>query len=108
MDIKSLEQQELLNYLLSSDFSEPLTPNEMLYLLKAFKYFYRISAGSNQTLKVEIDGIKRELKNETSLKNEIMLNYQQLLDVEQKKVENLVNRKLTLSERLTGKIKKWN
>lgn len=92
--------EELLEYLMTSDFVEDAEPEKLRDLLKSFRYFYRLQYGKSESLKHEIDKYKYEtnvrslklLKTETELKNEQM------------KYNALSNRKLSFRERLFGKI----
>lgn len=102
--IKGLEDSEILNYLMTSEFNEGLTPDEFKFLLFKFRYFYRLTNGKSDLLKTEIEGKIKELNDNKSVYA------QQINDilVQKSKIENeynfLKSRKLSLRERFSGKI----
>lgn len=106
--INELTDEQILEYLMTSDFIENYKPEEYKFLLHKFRYFYRILHGnhtriksdyefSDSQLKSEIESIKKQLNNEkvksTDLQNQIDLSKKE--------------RKLTWKERFDGKIKQF-
>lgn len=102
--LKELEDDEILNYLMTSEFTEGLTPDEFKFLLYKFRNYYRVTQGKNELLKTEIDGRIRQFEDEKSLHSK------QLNDVliQKAEIENKFNflksKNLSLKERLLGKI----
>ncbi len=102
--INNLQEQEILDYIMTSEFTEGLTPDEFTFLLIRLRNYYRISTGKNDHLKNELDIKKREileLKDEHS--NSINRIMKEKAEVEDK-LSFLNNRKLSFKERITGKL----
>jgi hypothetical protein len=99
-----LSEDEILNYLMTSDFNEGLSPDEFTFLLFKFRNFYRICWGKNETMKTNIDGKIRELENI----RQVCENQIETYKLEKKKAEErynkLLSRKLSWKERFKGKI----
>lgn len=102
--ISELTDEEILEYLMTSEFIENYNTDEYKYLLHKFRYFYRILHGNFsrhkgdsefliQNFQKEIENIKKERNNDLfkikTLQDQIDLNNKP--------------RKLTYKERLTGK-----
>ena len=102
--LKELEDEEILNYLMTSEFTEGLTPDEFKFLLYKFRYFYRLSNGKNELLKTDLDGSKRQLDEQSNLHNrKVDSILAQKADIENK-YNFLKVRKLSWKERFSGKI----
>jgi hypothetical protein len=102
--ILELNDEELLDLLMTSEFENNLSPVEFKFLLNKWRYFYRLQNGRLERIKQDlefkfekvkedVDGVKRE-------------NYQLLVAGAQKDdlIHQMKNRKLTWKERWTGKI----
>jgi hypothetical protein len=104
MMISELNDEEILELLMSSDFNEDYKPEELKYLLFKWRYFYRILHGKYELEKVDHKGSVNMLKNDISEKdNRINSILYQLREVSDK-IDSLRTRKLTLKERISGKI----
>lgn len=102
--INNYTDEELLEFLMTSDFNEKYTEKELKYLLIKYRYFYRLLYGKKENKIVDLQGKIRELEfNINSLKQE---NYKILVD--NAKQADLINnykyRKLSFKERWFGKI----
>lgn len=102
--INKYTDEELLEFLMTSDFNEKYTGKEWKYLLMKYRYFYRLLHGKMETKQVDLQGKIRELEyNLNTLKLE---NYKIL--VENAKQADIINnfkyRKLSFKERWFGKI----
>lgn len=98
---------DLIGYLLGSDYEENFTEDEYKYLLKKFKQFYRNSLLKNEQLLHQIDNIKKETKDELLRKDVGTQSKDKKIKEIQLKLsffEETINRKLTIKERLTGRI----
>lgn len=96
-----------LNYLMTSDFNEGLTPEELLELLNKFRYEYRLLSSKNTSLEKEIEKLSINLENTNGLLYEVETKGKQtiaLLEDEVHFIFNRLNRKLSLKERISGKI----
>lgn len=102
--IKDLSENELLDYLMTSEFQEGLKPDEFRYLLYTFRNYYRVAKGQITTLNNEID-IRNTTIDEIKITTEKIINQATLeKDIAKGMLNDLYNRKLTLKERLSGKI----
>lgn len=100
-----MTDSEILEFLMTSDFNEDITPEEARFLLLKFRYFFRLKESKSDGLKNKI--IDLEEKNRISEENSNMEKFN--LQLKNAKLEEIVNkfknRKLTLIERITGKLK---
>jgi hypothetical protein len=102
--VNNLSEEEILDYLMTSDFNEGLTPEEFKLLLFKFRNFYRIFSGRNELLKSDIEKISRNF-DEFKVHKENEVN--NVLS-QKARLENALNfakqsRKLSWKERWTGK-----
>ena len=96
-----------LNYLMTSDFNEGLTPEQLVEMLLKFRYEYRVLGSKNSALEKEIDKLSIELENTNGLLYEAETKEKQKiasLEDDLHFLSNKLRRKLTLKERLSGKI----
>ena len=102
--ISELNDEEILDLLMTSEFENNLSPVEFKFLLKKWRYFYRLQNGQKERIKDDltynIDTLKGEIE---TLKNQ---QYLMMVDSAKKddKINQLQDRKLTWKERWTGKI----
>jgi len=104
MKIEELSDEDVLNFLMTSDFTDDYSPIELKYLLVKWRYFYRLSQGRNEQLKVKVEGDIQQKENEKEILNNT-INQLSLRVLEKDDLINtLTNRKLTWKERFFGKI----
>lgn len=102
--LELLSDEELLDYLMTSDFEDEMKPADMKFIINKWRYFYRILHGRYNVIKSESEVQNSKFENEIKLKNN------QLNEALKKSanIENILDsmktRKLTLKERLKGKI----
>ena len=102
--ISELNDEEMLDLLMTSEFENNLSPTEFKFLLKKWRFFYRILHGRMDRVKDDlnynIDMFKGEVE---GLKKQ---NYLVMVESAQKQdqIDILKNRKLTWKERWSGKI----
>lgn len=102
--ILELNDEEILDYLMTSELDNDLSPKELKYLIIKYRYFYRLLHGKMERIKTdkesEIDLLNNKVIN--------MNNYITSLQIQNTDKENLINslktRKLTWKERFSGKI----
>ena len=102
--ISELKDDEILEFLMTSDFEGDYSPTELKYLLTKWRYFYRILNGKSdrdvQKLEGDLQTIENQIKTKDlqigNLKNEI-INKDDI-------ITTMKNRNLTLKERWSGKI----
>lgn len=104
--ISELTDEDILEYLMTSEFIENYRPEEYKYLLHKFKYFYRILHGNHTRIKGDKD---LEIKNHKDSLESIRKDIERI-QIENADLKNKIDlipseRKLTIMERLTGKIK---
>jgi hypothetical protein len=102
--MKNWNDDDILDYLMTSNFDDNLSPEELKSLLIKFRQFYRISANRFTNIELErkkfysdLDLIKST--NESKI-NEMKILYENL----NTKYNGLIERKLSFKERLFGKI----
>lgn len=93
-----LTDDDILDYLMTSEFNEGLTQEEAKFLLLKYRYYYRLSHSKQSRLKEEIEDLNSQIK-------EIKLD----LESANKSIKDLgvqleaeKNRKLSWKERLYG------
>lgn len=93
-----------MDYLMTSDFNEGLTPEEFKFLLLKFRYHYRLLNGKNDILKTEMSSKIREIQDEKkkheNSNNNWSLRYSEMED----NYNKLKLRNLSWKERFLGKI----
>lgn len=102
-----LSEEDILNYLMTSDFNEGLTPDELIFLLCKFRNFYRVSYGKNQNMKIDLESRIKEVEDFKMVKNiEVQKYLMEKIEAERKleKIKKVLERKLSLRERFLGKI----
>lgn len=103
--IDKMSNEDLLDMLMTSDFSEDYKPEELKEMLFKFRNFYRILHGKSQ---IKNDGKDSKIR---KLEEKIEDIERELLDTKVKYAKNkdylheIQNKKLSLSERLKGKLK---
>ena len=102
--ISELKDEDILDFLMNSEFEGDYSPEELKYLLIKWRYFYRGLHGKLTRVKDDNEGEVKQLSEEISnLKNQVMqLQVATLSDKET--ISSLKNRKLTWKERFTGEI----
>ena len=102
--INGLSENEILDYLMTSEFEEGLTPDEFKFLLLKFRNFYRVAACSISSHKERMEKAisdSAEIKSYSELKISEIEN--QKIEIENK-LNTVLNKKLTWKERFNGKI----
>jgi hypothetical protein len=103
--MNELTDKDILEFLMTSDFNENLTPEESRFLLFKFRYFYRLQHSKMDGLNNVIVDLEKKLEDtQQEFKSKVFdLQSEMVLVKEQR--DKIINKKLTLIERLTGKIK---
>lgn len=101
--ISELKDEEILEFLMTSDLNEQYRPEDYKYLIFKFKQFYKILYGKYQLYK---DNTELGLKN-LNESNEILNNQLQKQLIENADLKNKIDQlslpvKLTLKERIKG------
>jgi flagellar motility protein MotE (MotC chaperone) len=107
--MKEISDEKIFEYLMTSDFIENYKPTEWKFLLLKFRSFYKNLRGSKEReleikekeisdLRNKISSLEQNLIKEKTLSVEL----QNKIDLSKKE------RKLTLKERISGKIKRFD
>lgn len=97
-----------LEYLMTSDFNEGLTPEQLIELLLKFRYEYRNLSGKNTSLQKEIERLSIDIDNLNGLLLEKEFNTSTRIAALEDTLYFLkqkLNRKLSFKERFYGEIK---
>ncbi len=102
--ISELNDEDILDFLMSSDLNGDYSPDELKYLLLKWRYFYRGLHGKLSRSKDERDGDTRKLSEEIlGLKDQITKLQMKSANLENT-ISSIENRSLTWKERISGKI----
>lgn len=102
--INELKDNEILDFLMTSEFEQDYKPEELKYLLHKYRYFYRLLSGRFDLLKTESEGQINKLK-ETIIGKDLQINQELMKNASMSDtISGLKNRRLTLKERISGKI----
>lgn len=102
--ISELNDEEILDFLMTSDFDEDYKPEELKYLLHKFRYFYRSLYTRSKNSSDDSEFILKKLNEELDFLQKNKIIYQKEVADRQNEIDLLKNKKLTLKERITGKI----
>lgn len=106
--ISELSDDEILDYLMNSEFEGDFSPQEARQLMRKWKYFYRVLYGNLERIKDTKENEIRNLRSEVEiLKASLTLAQMERLE-SQTELDQISKRKLSWKERLTGRIKTEN
>jgi hypothetical protein len=104
MNIKKLTNDETLDFLMTSEFENNHSPDELKYLLVKWRYFYRLLYGRYERIKTDSVGEIEMMKNGLDLLN--LEKSKLLIEIQNKdsEITSIKNKKLTWKERIKGRI----
>lgn len=102
--ISELKDEEILDFLMTSEFDNDYKPEELKYLLLKWRYFYRILYSKKELIETDKQGEINKLKEEVKSLNIVIGEMMTESDKKDILIQNLKNRKLSLKERISGKI----
>ena len=102
--ISELKDDEILEFLMTSEFEDDYSPAELKYLLIKWRYFYRLKNGVLERKTVDFEGKIQQLENRIKNEESNILNLKIQLANTQNLVDSMKNRHLTFKERWSGKI----
>lgn len=102
--ISELKDEEILDFLMTSEFDNDYKPEELKYLLLKWRYFYRILHSKKELIETDKQGEINKLKEEVKSLNIVIGEMMTESDKKNILIQNLKNRKLSLKERISGKI----
>ena len=104
MKISELNDEDVLNFLMTSEFTDDYSPAELKYLLVKWRYFYRLSQGRNEQIKVIGEGDVQQLEYDKELLNNTIGQLSLRIIEKDDLINSLKTRDLTWKERWSGKI----
>lgn len=104
MTISELSDEDVLNFLMTSEFTDDYSPAELKYLLVKWRYFYRLSQGRSEQIKIKGEGDIQQLEYDKELLNTTIGQLSMRIIEKDDLINSLKDRDLTWSERWSGKI----
>jgi len=105
--MSKLSDEEILDFIMTSDYNEGLTLNELKFLLMKFRNFYRVlsSTVSSYIDRIEtLESQNKEIVLELNISKKNIDSILRKLENDQNKLKNILSKKLSWKERLTGKL----
>ena len=102
--ISELNDNEIFDFLMTSDLADDYSPQELKYLLIKWRYFYRILHSNSERDIIDIKGKIKQMDDEVSIKNNEIIKIQIMCVKLEEEIKKIKNRKLTFKERLFGKL----
>jgi hypothetical protein len=102
--ISELKDDEILEFLMTSDFEGDYSPTELKYLLTKWRYFYRILNGRSDRDVQKLEGDVQSLENQIKAKDLQIGNLKSEIINKDDIITTMKNRNLTFKERWSGKI----
>ncbi len=102
--ISELNDEEILELLMTSEFDGDFSPKELKYLLLKYRYFYRMLYGRLERVKTDNEGVIENLNDKINSLNTSVTNLQVENANKENTIDGLKNRKLTWKERFSGRI----
>jgi len=103
--MRNWDDERILNYLMTSDFNDSVSPEDMKYLLSKFRYFYRIVSSKSMNIEVEKRNFEFEIDHLKKTKDAEIQNLNNINQDVTSKYKHITSRKLTFIERILGKIR---
>ena len=102
--ISELNDEEILDFLMTSDFEGDYSPQELKYLLTKWRYFYRVLYGKLEVSKLEGANLSDDIKNNSeNFETEKIKMLSQIATLKNN-INNIKQKKLSMKERFFGKI----
>ncbi len=102
--ISELKDDEILDFLMTSEFEDDYSPIELKYLLVKWRYFYRLKQGLLERKTVDFEGKIQNLESKNKSQELENTNLKIQLADKQNVIDSMKNRNLTFKERWSGKI----
>lgn len=102
--ISELNDQEILDFLMTSDFEGDYSPEEFKYLLFKWRYYYRLLNGKLERAIDDKDMDLRKFKDFEEKNSVLIQNLESEILQKDEKIKHLKSRKLSWKERVSGKI----
>lgn len=102
--ITELTDKEILEFLMTSDFQENLSPDELRFLLLKFRNYYRVVSSKNDLLTSDLEIFRKNAQSIDTLNNEKIQHLSDENSNLSRKLNTIMNKKLSFKERIFGKI----
>lgn len=102
--ISEINDEELLEFLMTSDLIDNYSPTELKYLITKWRYFYRILQGNSRRDSIEMEGRINSLESKVNSIEIDKNNLLSIIAIKQDEINSMKDRNLTFKERWTGKI----
>jgi len=102
--ISELKDDEILEFLMTSEFEDDYSPTELKYLLVKWRYFYRLKQGLLERKTVDFEGKIQNLESKNKSQELENTNLKIQLADKQNVIDSMKSRNLTFKERWSGKI----
>lgn len=106
--ISELNDDDILNFLMTSEFENNHSPNELKYLLFKWRYFYRLlhtrSERNISDLEFKLKSLEDFIKTSEKINEDTKTNLLTNIADRDNEINSLKNRKLTWRERWSGVI----
>ena len=102
--ISELKDDEILEFLMTSDFEGDYSPTELKYLLTKWRYFYRILNGRSDRDVQKLEGDVQKLESKVKSNDLQIENLKKEVINKNDIITTMKNRNLTFKERWSGKI----
>jgi hypothetical protein len=104
MKISELNDEDILNFLMTSEFEGDYSPEELKYLLVKWRYFFRLFQGRSEQSKMNLEDNVLRIQEQLEIKEKSEFDLQVKLANKEDLFASIKNRDLTWKERFTGKI----
>lgn len=102
--ISELKDDEILNFLMTSDLEDDYSPTELKYLLIKWRFFYRVLQGKYDRNNINYEGVIKQLEERVKFQESEKINLSIDSANKQNIIDGMKNRNLTFKERWSGKI----
>ena len=104
MKISELNDEDILNFLMTSEFEGDYSPEELKYLLVKWRYFFRLFKGRSEQTKMNLEDRLLKIEEQLEIKKKSEFDLQVELAKNEDLISSIKNRDLSWKERWTGKI----
>ena len=102
--ISELNDEDVLNFLMTSEFEGDYSPEELKYLLVKWRYFFRLFQGRSEQTKMNLEDRLLKIEEQLEIKKKSEFDLQVELAKNEDLISSIKNRDLSWKERWTGKI----
>lgn len=99
-----MSDEEIVEYLMTSDFNDGHTEEEFRFLLLKFRTLYRLLKSKNEQINHSLNTAIMDFEEFRVLNTDMLIKANEDVFLLQNTLEQELNRKLTLKERFTGKL----